>query len=141
MRSPRHLAERAVLDTSVSSAYERAGITSDPATWTTPAPLLQDLHTTLRALATRPLQADSADGAHGSDIADDDDGARRAGPEEVGSAATTGTGAALAEVAASLAALLPPFVGDGAFADLFASPTTTPPQGHLFVWSLRRGGR
>jgi type IV secretory pathway VirB4 component len=39
-------------------------------------------------------------------------------------------------VAADLAARLHPFV-DGAFADLFAGPTTTTPEGHLVVFSLR----
>ncbi|WP_414944851.1 VirB4 family type IV secretion system protein [Amycolatopsis sp. cmx-11-32] len=39
-------------------------------------------------------------------------------------------------VAADLAARLHPFV-DGAFADLFTGPTTTPPEGHLVVFSLR----
>jgi type IV secretory pathway VirB4 component len=36
-------AERAALDTAVTHTYERAGITSDPATWSRPAPLLRDL--------------------------------------------------------------------------------------------------
>jgi type IV secretory pathway VirB4 component len=36
-------AERAALDTAVIQAYERSGITSDPATWNRPAPLLRDL--------------------------------------------------------------------------------------------------
>ncbi|WP_284747715.1 VirB4 family type IV secretion system protein [Amycolatopsis sp. RTGN1] len=39
-------------------------------------------------------------------------------------------------VAADLAARLHPFV-DGAFADLFSGPTTTAPDGHLVVFSLR----
>lgn len=39
-------------------------------------------------------------------------------------------------VAADLAARLHPFV-DGAFADLFDGPTTTTPDGHLVVFSLR----
>ncbi|MEC3979903.1 VirB4 family type IV secretion system protein [Amycolatopsis sp. H20-H5] len=39
-------------------------------------------------------------------------------------------------VAADLAARLHPFV-DGAFADLFDGPTTTAPDGHLVVFSLR----
>jgi type IV secretory pathway VirB4 component len=36
-------AERAALDTAVTETYDRAGITSDPATWSRPAPLLRDL--------------------------------------------------------------------------------------------------
>ncbi|MEU2862644.1 VirB4 family type IV secretion system protein [Streptomyces mirabilis] len=36
-------AERAVLDRAVLATYQQAGITSDPATWTRPAPLLADL--------------------------------------------------------------------------------------------------
>ncbi|MEU8632705.1 DUF87 domain-containing protein [Amycolatopsis sp. NPDC048633] len=39
-------------------------------------------------------------------------------------------------VATDLAARVHPFV-DGAFADLFAGPTTTTPEGHLVVFSLR----
>lgn len=36
-------AERAVLDRAITATYQRAGITSDPRTWTRPAPLLADL--------------------------------------------------------------------------------------------------
>jgi type IV secretory pathway VirB4 component len=36
-------AERAALDTAVTAAYARAGITADPATWHRPAPLMHDL--------------------------------------------------------------------------------------------------
>jgi Helicase HerA, central domain len=36
-------AERAALDTAVTAAYARGGITSDPATWRRPAPLMRDL--------------------------------------------------------------------------------------------------
>ena len=36
-------AERAALDTAVTAAYDQAGITSDPATWGRPAPLLHDV--------------------------------------------------------------------------------------------------
>ncbi|WP_410630967.1 VirB4 family type IV secretion system protein [Amycolatopsis sp. cmx-4-83] len=43
---------------------------------------------------------------------------------------------AAAEGGADLAARLHPFV-DGAFADLFSGPTTTTPDGHLVVFSLR----
>ncbi|WP_405598245.1 MULTISPECIES: VirB4 family type IV secretion system protein [unclassified Streptomyces] len=43
-------AERAVLDKAVLAAYELAGITSDPATWSRPAPLLADLSTQLLAM-------------------------------------------------------------------------------------------
>jgi len=82
-------AERAVLDTAIAATYANAGITTDPRTWTRPAPLMRDLRDTL----------------------------------------TTGDGA-------DLAARLHPFV-DGAYADLFAGPTTTTPDGHLVVFSLR----
>ncbi|MFI5590089.1 VirB4 family type IV secretion system protein [Amycolatopsis sp. NPDC051758] len=85
--------ERAVLDTAIVATYAAAGITTDPRTWTRPAPLMRDLRDTLAA---------TADGADGAD----------------------------------LAARLHPFV-DGAFADLFAGPTTTTPDGHLVVFSLR----
>ncbi|SFB53391.1 hypothetical protein SAMN05216266_11728 [Amycolatopsis marina] len=40
-------AERAVLDTAITTTYHRAGITDDPRTWTRPAPLLRDLRDTL----------------------------------------------------------------------------------------------
>jgi type IV secretory pathway VirB4 component len=36
-------AERAALDTAVITAYDRAGINTDPATWERPAPLMRDL--------------------------------------------------------------------------------------------------
>jgi type IV secretory pathway VirB4 component len=84
--------ERAVLDTALIATYATAGITTDPRTWTRPAPLMRDLRDTLAA---------------------------------------TGDPAA-----ADLAARLHPFV-DGAFADLFSGPTSTAPDGHLVVFSLR----
>jgi len=42
-------AERAALDRGIIACYAAAGITNDPATWTTPAPLLRDLAATLAA--------------------------------------------------------------------------------------------
>jgi type IV secretory pathway VirB4 component len=84
--------ERAVLDTALIATYANAGITTDPRTWTRPAPLMRDLRDVLAAT---------------------DDAA-----------------------AGDLAARLHPFV-DGAFADLFSGPTTTTPDGHLVVFSLR----
>jgi type IV secretory pathway VirB4 component len=36
-------AERAALDRAITTTYAAAGITADPTTWTTPAPLLRDL--------------------------------------------------------------------------------------------------
>jgi type IV secretory pathway VirB4 component len=53
-------AERAVLDTAITATYTTAGITHDPTTWTRPAPLLQDLATTLTSnpdVAARQLAA------------------------------------------------------------------------------------
>lgn len=44
-------AERAVLDRAILATYRQAGITTDPATWSRPAPLLADLSTQLTALA------------------------------------------------------------------------------------------
>jgi type IV secretory pathway VirB4 component len=82
-------ADRAVLDRALVAAYQQAGITTDPRTWTRPAPLLRDLAAVL----------ERTDGAE-------------------------------------LAARLHPFV-HGAFAGLFAGPTTTRPEGHLVVFSLR----
>ena len=99
--------ERAVLDTAITLTYRGAGITDDPDTWTRPAPLLADLHATLLTRAT----------------------ARHAAPSDT-------TGESVAGAAASLATRLRPFV-DGAYAGLFDGPTTTPPVGHLVVWSLR----
>jgi type IV secretory pathway VirB4 component len=81
--------DRAVLDRAIAATYQRAGITSDPRTWTRPAPLLADLAEVL---------------------------------------AETG--------GAELAARLQPYV-TGAFSGLFSSPTTTRPEGHLVVFSLR----
>ncbi|MFF1691587.1 MULTISPECIES: VirB4 family type IV secretion system protein [unclassified Streptomyces] len=43
-------AERAVLDRAVLATYQQAGITTDPATWTRPAPLLADLATQLTSM-------------------------------------------------------------------------------------------
>lgn len=39
--------QRAVLDRAIMTTYQRAGITSDPRTWSRPAPLLADLATVL----------------------------------------------------------------------------------------------
>jgi type IV secretory pathway VirB4 component len=41
-------AEKAALDRAITATYHTAGITSDPATWSRPAPLLRDLATTLQ---------------------------------------------------------------------------------------------
>jgi type IV secretory pathway VirB4 component len=84
--------DRAVLDRAISATYQRAGITSDPRTWTRPAPILADLVSTLQA-----------------------------GAEATGS---------------KLADRLQPYVA-GAFRYLFDGQTTTRPDGHLVVFSLR----
>jgi hypothetical protein len=105
--------ERAVLDAAITRTYRGAGITDDPATWTRPAPLLADLHTTL---LTRAAPHDGAT------------------PDTAGEPVA---GVSVAGVAAGLATRLRPFV-DGAYAGLFDGPTTTPPVGHLVVWSLRQ---
>jgi type IV secretory pathway VirB4 component len=86
-------ASKAALDRAIIEAYSRKGITTDPRTWTRPAPLLADLATALR----------------------DDTEDPKAG-----------------EVAARLA----PYVA-GTHRDLFDGPTTTRPDGHLIVFSLR----
>ena len=74
------------------TAYQQAGITSDPRTWARPAPLLPALATALRAAKT--------------------------------------------QAATALADRLVPFT-EGTHAGLFAAPTTTRPEGHLVVFSLR----
>ncbi|MFF4349978.1 VirB4 family type IV secretion system protein [Streptomyces sp. NPDC001530] len=84
--------ERAMLDRAITATYQRAGITSDPRTWTRSAPLLTDLAAALHRSKNR--------------------------------------------TAAELAARLHPFTR-GAFSGLFAGPTTTRPEGHLVVFSLR----
>jgi type IV secretory pathway VirB4 component len=84
--------ERAALDRAITAAYQRVGITSDPRTWTRPAPLLADLADVL---------ADTGDPA-----------------------------------GIELAARLHPYV-TGAFSGLFSGPTSTRPEGHLVVFSLR----
>ena len=109
--------ERAVLDAAITRTYRGAGITDDPGTWTRPAPLLADLHTALLARATN--------GGAPSDTTG----------ESV--AGLSVAGVSVAGVAAGLATRLAPFV-DGAYAGLFDGPTTTPPVGHLVVWSLRQ---
>jgi hypothetical protein len=84
--------ETAVLDAAIIATYNTGGITSDPATWDTPAPLLHDLHTTLAANSDPAAQ--------------------------------------------SLAARLAPWTV-GSFKSLFDGATTSRPDGHLVVWSLR----
>jgi type IV secretory pathway VirB4 component len=84
--------EKAALDRAIIATYHAAGITADPTSWDTPAPLLRDL--------AASLQADGDP------------------------AATT------------LAARLAPWT-TGSFKDLFDGPTTSRPDGHLVVWSLR----
>ena len=86
-------ASRAALDRAIVDVYARKGITTDPRTWTRPAPLLADLAAVLR----------------------DDTHDRKAG-----------------EVAARLV----PFV-TGTHRDLFDAATSTRPDGHLLVFSLR----
>ncbi|WP_219419920.1 VirB4 family type IV secretion system protein [Pseudonocardia nigra] len=124
--------ERAVLDAAITATYRYAGITDDPRTWTRPAPLLRDLHATL-ATPDRLHQEEAPGGDHGSPEAhleaDAGEPVTPSGKEPVGENG-------LAEVAASLATRLRPFV-DGAYAGLFDGPTSTPPHGHLVVWSLR----
>jgi hypothetical protein len=88
-------AERAALDRGLAGTYQAVGITSDPRTWTRPAPTLRTLRDTL---ATAGQAGDRA--------------------------------------AAELAAGLHPHV-DGAFGQLFDGHTTTTPDGHLVVFSLR----
>ncbi len=86
-------AGKAALDRAIVAAYAGKGITSDPRTWSRPAPLLADLAAALHA----------------------DTGDPKAG-----------------EVAARLA----PYVS-GTHRDLFDGPTSTRPDGHLIVFSLR----
>lgn len=86
--------ERAVADRAITTTYQQAGISTDPRTWTRPAPTLPDLRHTLATL----------------------DDAQPSGRE--------------------LAARLHPFT-DGAFSGLFTGPTSTRPDGHLVVFSLR----
>ncbi|MFI9389228.1 VirB4 family type IV secretion system protein, partial [Kutzneria sp. NPDC052558] len=81
--------ERAVLDKAITATYTRAGITTDPRTWSRPAPLLADLAEVLSTM-------DETD----------------------------------------LVARLHPFT-EGAHSALFAGQTTTRPEGHLVVFSLR----
>jgi hypothetical protein len=110
--------DRAVLDAAITDTYTAAGITVHPSTWGHPAPLLADLRATLTATANSAAH-DATDRDRG------DGGDPGTGP--------TGT---MKAAAARLAALLHPFT-DGAFADLFARPTSTSPDSHLVVWSLR----
>ncbi|QLH21815.1 VirB4 family type IV secretion system protein [Streptomyces sp. Rer75] len=49
-------AERAVLDRAITATYQRAGITTDPRTWTRPAPLLADLAAVLEHSKNRTTQ-------------------------------------------------------------------------------------
>jgi hypothetical protein len=110
--------DRAVLDTAITDTYTDAGITDDPYTWGRPAPLLADLRATLTAAAAGAAGAAETEKDHS-----------RSGP-------ATGTAATTKDTAARLAAMLHPFT-DGAFAELFRRPTSTRPDSHLVVWSLR----
>ncbi len=61
--------EREALDRAITTAYETAGITHDPATWTRPAPLLRDLAAALKAdpePAAQQMAARLAPWTHGS---------------------------------------------------------------------------
>jgi hypothetical protein len=49
LAEPLPAAARAALDQAIIATYQRVGITSDPRTWTRPAPLLADLAATLAA--------------------------------------------------------------------------------------------
>jgi type IV secretory pathway VirB4 component len=89
---PLDAAARAALDRAIITAYNTAGITSDPRSWRRPAPLLTDL-------------------AHA--LSSDSDPAAR-----------------------DLAARLAPYVS-GTHKALFDGPTTTRPDAHLIVFSLR----
>lgn len=84
--------QRAVLDRAILATYRRAGITSDPRTWSRRAPLLADLAAVL------------------------------AGTDD--------------QTAADLGSRLHPFV-EGTFSAMFSGATTTRPEGHLTVFSLR----
>lgn len=110
-------AERAALDRAITATYARAGITDDPRTWTRPTPTLRDLRDTL---------------------ADDHPTDPTNAPTDTGNPprpprAENGERDA---VARRLADRLHPFV-DGAWSGLFDGPTTTRPEGHLVVFSLR----
>lgn len=85
-------AERAALDPAITTTYHHAGITTDPRTWSRPAPLLANL----------------ADVLAGSDN----------------------------RAAVELGARLHPYT-HGTFSGLFSGQTTTRPEGHLVVFSLR----
>jgi type IV secretory pathway VirB4 component len=86
-------ASKAALDRAIVEVYAQAGITTDPRTWSRPAPLLADLAAALRDDTEDPKAA---------------------------------------EVAARLA----PYV-TGTHRHLFDAATTTHPEGHLVVFSLR----
>ncbi|MEU5727940.1 MULTISPECIES: VirB4 family type IV secretion system protein [Streptomyces] len=51
-----HPTERTVLDRAITATYQRAGITTDPRTWTRPAPLLVDLAAVLERSKNRTAQ-------------------------------------------------------------------------------------
>jgi hypothetical protein len=125
--------ERAVLDRAILAAYQHAGIhPADPRTWRRPAPTLR----TLRDLLTHPASlTHPAHPAHPAPLP-----MERTGPGP-GAADTFAPAPGLppdvvAQVGGGLAARLHPFI-DGAFNGLFDGPTTTPPGGHLMVFSLR----
>ena len=84
--------DKDTLDRAITAAYDAAGITNDPASWTRPAPLLRNLH--------QILDAD---------------------PDPI---------------AAGLAKRLARWTS-GNYGGMFNAATTTRPEGHLVVWSLR----
>jgi type IV secretory pathway VirB4 component len=91
--APLDPAAKAALDRAIVHAYAHAGITTDPRTWTRPAPVLADLAAALR---------------------DDSDDPK----------------------ATEVAARLAPYV-TGTHRHLFDGQTSTQPDGHLLIFSLR----
>lgn len=118
-------AQRTVLDRAVTLTYHRAGISNDPRTWNRAAPLLADL---VAVLVGGTSARDTSSGHVGADAINDD------GPASADvNFSATGMDSAVAQ---DLAERLRPFT-DGAFSQIFAGPTTTRPEGHLTVFSLR----
>ena len=139
-------AGRASLDRAIAASYRGAGITGDPRTWTRPAPTLRDLRDHLadagRPRAVRPdpagldVAAEGAGQAGRPGLTKRDGGAARRRRTRSGGSGETPRIPGGDRVAADLAERLHPFV-DGAFSTMFDGATTTRPDGHLVVFSLR----
>ncbi len=114
--APLDAASAAALDRALLDTYRKVGITADPRTHTRPAPLLADLVRTLTIAGSADNSGADNGGADDANAGADDRARDAAGRQ--------------------LALRLTPYV-TGSHRALFDGPTSTAPDGHLVVFSLR----